>query len=85
MLLAELDQVGDARHRPVVLHDLADHARGDQAREPREVDRRLGLAGALEHAAGTGAQREHVTRLDEVGATLRRVDRSLDRARTVVR
>ena len=78
---AVLDQVGHARHRPVVVHDLADDAGRDQAREPREVDRRLGLAGALEHAAAAGAQREDVARLDEVARPRGRVDRDLDRVR----
>ncbi len=50
--LAVRAEVGDARHRPVVVHDLADHAGRVQPRQPREVDRRLGLADALEHAAG---------------------------------
>ena len=59
---AELDEVGHARHRPVGLHDLADHAGRAHAGEPGEVDRGLGLAGALEHAAGARAQREDVAR-----------------------
>ena len=42
-------------------------ARRDQARQPCEVDRRLGLAGAAEDAAVAGAQREDVAGLDEVG------------------
>ena len=60
--LAELDEVGHAGHRPVVVHDLADDAGRGEAREPREVDGRLRLPRALEHAAGAGAEREHVTR-----------------------
>ena len=40
---------------------------GVQAREPREVDGRLGLARALQDAAGLGLQREDVAGLDEVG------------------
>ena len=59
-------EVGDARHRPVVVHDLADHAGRVEPGEAREVDRRLGLPGALEHAAGLGLEREHVAGLDEV-------------------
>ncbi len=39
---------------------------GPHAREPGEVDRGLGLAGALEHAAGARAQREDVAGLDDV-------------------
>ena len=38
MPAAEHLEVADARHRPVVVHDLADHAGGVEAREPREVD-----------------------------------------------
>ena len=56
---------------------------GRQAGEPREVDRRLGLAGALEHAAGLGLQREDVAGLDEVARPRGGVDRDLDRARAV--
>ena len=59
-------EVGDPRHRAVVVHDLADHAGRDQPGEAREIDRRLGLPDPLEHAAGLGLEREHVARLDEV-------------------
>ena len=76
-------EVGHARHRAVVVHDLADHAGRVQAGQPREVDRRLGLAGALEHAAGLGLEREDVAGLDEVARRRLRVDRDLDRARAV--
>ena len=44
-------EVGQARHRAVVVHDLADDAGRVEAGEAREVDRRLGLTGAHEHAA----------------------------------
>ena len=53
--------------------------------KPREVHAGLGLAGALEHAAVLGLQREDVPRLDEVLGTRARVDRHLDRVRAVVR
>ena len=82
---AVLDQVGHAGHRPVVLHDLADDARRDHAGQPGQVDRGLGLAGALEHAAAARAKREDVARLDEVSALRGRVDGDLDRVRAVVR
>ena len=55
-----------ARHRAVVVHHLADDAGGRQPREPREVDRALGLAGADEHAAVAGAEREDVAGAREV-------------------
>src|SRR6266446_4359650 len=57
---AEPDQVRHAGHGPVVVDDLADHARGVQAREAGEIDGRLGLSAPLEHAAGAGTEREDV-------------------------
>ena len=82
--LAIRHEVRDAGHRAVVLHDLADDARGIQAGEPRQVDGSLGLAGALEHAAAAGAQREDVARLHEVRGLRGRVDRNLDRPGAVL-
>ena len=76
-------EVVDARHRAVVVHDLADHAGRVQAGQPREVDGGLGLARALQHAAGLGLQREDVAGLDEVARRRLGVDRDLDRARAV--
>ena len=48
--LAVGHQVRDPGHRPVLVHDLADHAGRDQAGEAGQVHGGLGLAGALEHA-----------------------------------
>ncbi len=76
-------EVGHAGHRPVVVHDLADHAGRREAGEPGEVDRRLGLAGALEHPAGLGLEREHVAGLHEVARGGAGVDRHGDGARAV--
>ena len=64
--LAVRRQVVDAGHRPVVVHDLADDARGIEPGQAREIDRRLGLADSLEHAARASAQRKHVPGLDEI-------------------
>jgi len=66
VLLAVRHEVGHARHRPVLVHDLADDAGRNEPGEPGEVDRRLGLAGPDEHAAVPRAQRKDVARLDEV-------------------
>ncbi|MCY1240970.1 hypothetical protein D9M69_396780 [compost metagenome] len=63
----EFDQVGQARHGAVVLHDLADHGGGRQAGQGAEVATGLGMAGADQHAAGLGRQREDVAGLDQVG------------------
>ena len=62
-LRANVMQVGHPRHRAVLLGDLADHAGRGQAGDPRQIDRRLGVAGPDEHAALARPQREHVARL----------------------
>ena len=81
--LAVRDQVRHPGHGPVVVHDLADHARRVEAGEPGEVDRGLGLAGALEHPAVLGPQREHVAGLHQGLGRRAGVDRDLDRVRAV--
>ena len=53
-------QLRPAGHRAVLVHHLAQHAAGREAGEPGQIDRRLGLAAALEHPARAGPQREHV-------------------------
>ena len=63
----ELLQLGPARHALLVRgHDLAQQPRGIAARKACEVDGRLGVAGALEHATRPISQRQHVTRPGEV-------------------
>jgi len=84
MLLAVWDQVRNARHRAVVVHHLADHPGRGEAGEAGQVDARLGVAGALEHAAVFGPQREHVTGNDDVPRSGAGIDRDLDRVGAVV-
>ena len=83
--LAVGDEVGHAGHRAVVVHHLADHAGRVQAGEAGEVDGGLGVAGALEHAARLGLQREDVARAGRgrAGAVVG-VDRDLDGVGAVV-
>jgi hypothetical protein len=78
VLGADLQQVRNARHGAVVVHDLADHGGRGQAREGGEVDRRLGLAGALEHAALPGAQGKDMAGAQQVLGAGRRVDGGQD-------
>ena len=66
VLLREHLEVRHAGHRSILVHDLADDARGHEPREPREIDRAFGLPGAHEDAAVSRAQREHVAGGDEV-------------------
>ena len=85
VLLAELDQVRDPRHRPVVVHDLAEHAGGVHARQTGQVHRRLGVAGALEHATLGVAQREDVAGPCQVARLRGGVDQRPDGRRAVRR
>ena len=85
VLLAVRHQVRNAGHRAVLVHDLADHAGRDQARESGQVDRGLGLASTLQDAAVLRLQREDVPRLDEVIGAGVGIDRDLDRASAVGR
>ena len=83
--LGEGDQIRQARHGAVVVHDLADHAGRVEPGEPRDVDRRLGVAGAHQHAAVARHQREDVAGRGQIGAGRAGVDRHLDGARPVGR
>ena len=78
-------EVWNAGHRAVIVHDFADHPGGVQSGQSRQVDGRLGLAGALEHAARLGLQREDVARLDKIARRRARIDRDLYRARPICR
>ncbi len=83
VLFAEWDEVGDAGHRAVVAHDFADDAGRDEAGETGEIDRGLGLAGADEDAATTGAQRENVAGAGEIGGGGLGIDGGADRVGAV--
>ena len=67
----------------VLGHDLADHAGRVEAGEPGDVDRRLGMAGADEHAAVARDQREDVAGRDDMLGALGGVDRDRDGAGAV--
>ena len=49
-------QLGNPRHRAVVIHHFADHARMVESGKPRQIHRRFGLPGADQHAAIARAQ-----------------------------
>ena len=68
VLVGEDPQLVGLRHRALVLlaDDLADRARGLQAGQPGQVDGGLGVAGAAQHPAVLGAQRDHVAGPGEV-------------------
>ena len=83
MELGEFDQVRHAGHGPVLVHDLADHAGRVEPRQAGHVHRRLGVSGALKHAARLRSEGEHVAGADDVVRALGGVDGGGDGARPV--
>ncbi len=78
VLGGEAGELGHPRHGAVLVHDLADDARRLEPGQDREVDRGLGLAGALQDAPFGRPQREDVARAQEVVGAGGRVDRGPD-------
>jgi len=66
VLGAELDQVWDAGHGAVVVHDFADDAGGIETGEAGEIDGSFGLTGADEDSAFARAEGENVAGASEV-------------------
>ena len=83
VLFSEDFEIGQAGHGAVFLHDFADDGSGLEAGELREIDAAFSLAGALENAAGTGAQGEDVAGHDEVFGAAVVSDRGEDRRGSV--
>ena len=78
-------EIIEARHRAVVLHDLADNARRIEAREARNVDRSLGVARAHEDAAiACGQRKDMAGRADRIG-TVAGIDGDRNGPRAIVR
>src|SRR5258705_3208601 len=61
MLFGESDEFGQARHRTVIAHDLADHGDGAAAGQLHQIYRRFRMSGALQHTAGPRAQWKYMT------------------------
>ena len=68
VLLGEGGDLRALHHRAVIVGELADHADRRQLGELAEVDRRLGMARAHQHAAILGDQREDMAGPDEIGS-----------------
>ena len=78
VLGGQLFQLRAARHGAVFAEDFADHAGRLESRQPRQVHAGLGLAHALQHAAGPGLEGEHVAGPPQVGRHGLGVDGHLD-------
>lgn len=63
---AEFDELGQALHRAVLVHQFAQNPGGWQAREEGEIHGRLRVPGPLKHPAGFGAQRKDMARLHQL-------------------
>jgi len=74
MLARKRPQLGQARHRAVVVHDLADHARWVQASQPRNINRSLGMAGAHQHPAIARDKGENMARRHNIITALRGIN-----------
>ena len=85
MKLREADQVVETGHGPVLIHDLADHARGVQPRQSGDIHRGLGMSGSHQHAAIARDERKDMTRGHDLVAVLGGVDRDGNRSRAVGR
>ena len=82
--LREADEVGQARHGAIFLHDLADHARRVEPGKARDIDRGLGMARAHQHTAIARTQREHMPGRRDILRALARVDGHRHRAGAVM-
>ena len=66
VLLGELQELGQALDRAVVIDELGEHAHGRITRERRQIDGGLGVPGTGEHATLLGHQRKDVAGPHEV-------------------
>ena len=78
-------QLGQPRHLAVFLHDLDQRPDRLQARQAQEVDGGLGVAGAPQHPALAGHQREDVAGTAQVGRGRARLGQKPDRGRPLGR
>ncbi|MNI49150.1 hypothetical protein D3C73_1037470 [compost metagenome] len=83
MLLRNLNEIRQAGHRAVSLDHFADYARRIGAAHASQIDCGFGVAGAAQHAAFFGDQREHMARSAEVRRLRVRVHQRLDRKGTL--
>ncbi len=66
-------------HGPVVVDDLTDNPGRTQPRQPGQIHRRLGVAGAAQHPTGLRPQRKDVAGPGDVGGGGPRIGQQSDR------
>ena len=80
MQAREGNEIGQAGHGAIIVHDLTDHARRVEPGEARDVHGGLGVASANQHAAITRDKREDVARVDDMLWPLGTIDSDRDGA-----
>ena len=80
----KLQQIRNARHRSVFLHDFADHAGREQARTAGQVHGGFRLSRSDQHSAVFCAQRENVARSRQIARLCPGIDRRQNGLRTIV-
>ena len=81
----ERDQIGQARHGAIVVHDLADHTAGAEAGEARDVHAGFGMASAHQHAAIAGDEREDMAGRNDMFRAIGGIDGHRDGAGAIGR
>src|SRR5258706_2526807 len=84
MLRAKPYEVRDARHRAVVVDDLAEHAGRNRTCEPDEIDRGFGVTAPLEHPTAARTKGTAMSWSCEVPGLAVRINGGLDRASPLV-
>ena len=84
VLLGEGGDLRPAHDRAVVVDQLADRRHRLDVGEPAQIDRRLGMTGAHQHAAILGDQRKDVARPDKIGPAGIAIRQIADRRGAVV-
>ena len=80
-----IDQIRQAGHGAVFVHDLADHRRRIEAGEPGEIDAGLGMPGAYQYAAIARCQGKDVAGRDDIFGRRTGIDGDADRTRAIRR
>ena len=83
-LLFELPELGHPLHRAIVIHQFAEHSRGRQSGQRGQVDRRLRVTRAFQHATGPGPERKHVPGLHQLFGPGPRIGENPDRLRAIL-
>jgi hypothetical protein len=83
VFLFEADEIRQAGHGAIVLHDFANDSGGIESGEARKIDGGLGVTSTAKNPAGLGLERENMPGLDEIGGLCLGIREQADRGGTV--